>query len=101
MRRLILIAAVGRNGELGKNNDPIWHIKGDMKFFKDKTMGHTILMGKNTFFSLPKMLPGRKHVVLSKTPKSFFPEEVIVINSLDEFNKIKNEISGDIYVLGG
>lgn len=58
-------------------------------------------MGKNTFVSLPKMLPGRKHVVLSKTPKSFFPEEVIVINSLDEFNKIKNEISDDIYVIGG
>ena len=101
MGRLILIAAVGRNGELGKNNDLIWHIKGDMKFFKDKTMGHTILMGKNTFVSLPKMLPGRKHVVLSKTPKSFFPEEVIIINSLDEFNNIKNKISGDIYVIGG
>ena len=56
MGRLILIAAVGKNGELGKNNDLIWHIKEDMKFFKEKTINHHVLMGKNTFLSLPSIL---------------------------------------------
>ena len=60
-----MIAAVGKNLELGKNNDLIWHFKEDMKFFKNTTMGHTVVMGKNTYNSLPGDLPGRKMIVLS------------------------------------
>lgn len=101
MNKLIMIAAIGKNKELGRNNDLIWHIKGDMKFFKERTMGHTILMGRNTFVSLPKILPGRKHVILSKSAKSSFPEEVDVVNSLDEFDTLKKKINDDVYVIGG
>lgn len=61
-----IIAAIGKNRELGKNGDLIWHIPEDLKYFKEKTMGKTIVMGKNTFNSLPKLLPGRKHVILSE-----------------------------------
>ena len=60
-----MIAAVGKNLELGKNNDLIWHFKEDMKFFKDTTMGHTVVMGRKTFESLPKALPCRKNIVIS------------------------------------
>ena len=60
-----MIAAVGKNLELGKNNNLIWHFKEDMKFFKDTTMGHTVVMGRKTFESLPKALPGRKNIVIS------------------------------------
>lgn len=63
---IIIIAAIGKNRELGKNGDLIWHIPEDLKYFKEKTMGRTIVMGKNTFNSLPKLLPGRKHVILSE-----------------------------------
>ncbi len=63
--KLSAIAAIGRNGELGKDNNLIWHLKGDMNFFKATTLGHTIIMGRKTFESLPKLLPGRKHIVLS------------------------------------
>lgn len=63
---IIIIAAIGKNRELGKNGDLIWHIPEDLKYFKEKTMGKTIVMGKNTFNSLPKLLPGRKHVILSE-----------------------------------
>ncbi len=101
MNKLILIAAIGKNKELGRNNDLIWHIKGDMKFFKERTLGHTMLMGKNTFVSLPKILPGRKHIILSKSSKSSFPKEVVVVNSLDEFDNVKKSINDDIYVIGG
>ena len=78
MGRLILIAALGKNGELGKNNDLIWHIKEDMKFFKEKTINHHVLMGKNTFLSLPSMLKNRTHIVLT-TNKDVTYENVMYI----------------------
>ena len=101
MNRLIIIAAVGKNMELGYKNDLIWHIKEDMKFFKENTINHHVLMGKNTFISLPNMLPNRKHIVLTTFNKSNFPDEVIVVNSIDEFNELKKEINDDIYIIGG
>ena len=61
--KLSIIAAVGSNYELGYQNNLIWHLKGDMKFFKEKTIGHTIIMGRKTFESLPKLLPERKHII--------------------------------------
>ena len=69
-----IIAAVGKNLELGKNNDLIWSIPEDLKFFRNVTNGHTIVMGRNTFDSLTKMLPNRKHIVLSS--RDDFPSEV-------------------------
>ena len=60
-----VIAAVGRNYELGKNNDLIWHFKEDMRFFKQTTMGHTVVMGRKTFESLPKALPNRRNIVIT------------------------------------
>ena len=100
MNKLIMIAAVGKNGELGKDNDLIWHFKEDMKFFKEHTINHYILMGKNTFLSLPKLLKDRVHIVLSKSDYKF-PEEVIVIKSIDEFENLRKNIEDDIYVIGG
>lgn len=101
MKKLIIIAAIGKNNELGKNNDLIWKIKGDLNFFKEKTIGHTLLMGENTFFSLPKMLPDRKHIVLTYKSKDKFPKDVIVINSVEEFNNISKTTDDDIYIIGG
>ena len=60
-----MISSMGKNRELGRKNDLIWHIPKDMKFFKNTTMGHVVVMGKNTYESLPGDLPGRKMVVLS------------------------------------
>ena len=54
--KLTLIAAIGKNRELGKNNDMIWHLPQDLKFFRKQTLGHTIVMGRKTFESLPGML---------------------------------------------
>ena len=60
-----LIAAVDRNGGIGKDNDLLCHISADLKRFKSLTMGHTMLMGRKTFESLPGVLPGRPHWVLT------------------------------------
>lgn len=100
MNKLIMIAAVGKNRELGKDNDLIWHIKKDMKFFKEKTINHHILMGKNTFLSLPNLLKDRIHIVLTRSDYKF-KEGVIVLKSIDEFENLRKKIDDDIYVIGG
>ncbi len=101
MNKLIIIAAVGKNLELGYNNNLIWHIKEDLQFFKNQTINHHILMGSKTYLSLPKLLPNRKHIILTSKPKNTYPEDVIVINSIDEFNIVRDSINDDIYVIGG
>lgn len=93
-----IIAAVGRNLELGKDNQLIWKIKEDLEFFKKMTMGKSIVMGRKTFESLPGLLKGRRHIVLSRT-KSVFPSEVIVYKSLKELlEQLKEQ---EIFVIGG
>ena len=93
-----MIAAVGKNLELGKNNDLIWHFKEDMKFFKDTTMGHTVVMGRKTFESLPKALPGRKNIVISSNAK-YQAQGATVVTSVEEALQIAD--NEEIFVIGG
>lgn len=68
MERLAMIAAIGPNLELGKDGDLVWHISADLKNFKRITTGHTVIMGRKTWDSLPKKpLPGRTNIVLTRT----------------------------------
>ena len=83
MKNVTMIAAVGKNLELGRKNDLIWRFKEDMKFFKEQTMGKPMVMGYNTFLSLPGLLPGRKHIVLS-FKKIDLGSDVEVVTSMDE-----------------
>lgn len=93
-----MIAAVGKNLELGKNNNLIWHFKEDMKFFKDTTMGHTVVMGRKTFESLPKALPGRKNIVISSNAE-YQAQGATVITSVEEALQIAD--NEEIFVIGG
>lgn len=99
MKNITLIAAIGKNRELGKNNDLIWHFKEDMKFFRNETMGKPILMGIRTLESLPKLLPGRKHIVIT-SKKRDLPEEVKVVHSIEEALEICIEYD-EVMVIGG
>lgn len=93
-----MIAAVGRNLELGKANDLIWHFKEDMKFFKQTTIGNTVIMGRKTFESLPKPLADRQNIVITNN-KSYTAEGADVVFSLDEaLEKCKNE---NVFIIGG
>lgn len=94
-----IIAAIGQNNELGKNNDLIWSLPGDLKFFKSVTSGHTVLMGKNTFYSLPKVLPNRKNIVI--TDQHIDNDEIEQYSSLDAFFEKYQDSSDDIFVIGG
>ena len=93
-----MIAAVGKNLELGKNNNLIWHFKDDMKFFKETTMGHTVVMGRKTFESLPKALPGRKNIVISSNAK-YQAQGATVVTSVEEALQIAD--NEEIFVIGG
>ena len=95
-----MIAAVGKNLELGKNNDLIWHFKEDMKFFKETTMGHPVIMGRKTFESLPKALPGRKNIVLSANPE-YKADGAEVVTSVEEAIKLAEAEDTDAFVIGG
>ena len=99
MNNITMIAAVGKNLELGRNNDLIWKFKEDMKFFKENTMGKPIVMGYNTFISLPKLLPGRKHIVLSKSHDNLGPE-VDIVKSVDELLEKIIEYE-EVMIIGG
>ena len=93
-----IIAAVGRNFELGKNNDLIWHFKQDMKFFKETTLGHTVIMGRKTFESLPKALPNRLNVVIT-SDSSYSAENIVVVSSVEQALKYCN--NEEAFVIGG
>ena len=100
MNNLILIGAIGKNNELGKDNKLIWYIPDDLKFFKNTTINHTIIMGYNTFISLPKLLVDRKHIVLTHRNISF-PEGVIVFNDKDSVLEYAKNTDEEIYIIGG
>ena len=84
--KLTLIAAIGKNRELGKNNDMIWHLPQDLKFFRKQTSGHTIVMGRKTFESIGKPLPNRENIVLSKN--GFIYEGIKVYSKVEELLKM-------------
>jgi dihydrofolate reductase len=94
-----IIVAIAQNNVIGNNNQLIWHIPGDLKRFKSITMGHTVVMGRKTFESIGKPLPGRKNVVISRQT-NFKAEGCLVYNSLDKaLDSLKNE--GEIFIIGG
>lgn len=98
--KLIEIAAIGKNRELGKDNGMIWHMPKDLKFFKEQTKGHSMVMGRKTFESLPGMLPGRHHIVISRSKKDF-GNDVEVFASIEEFMQAYQTKDETVFVIGG
>ncbi|MDD2628123.1 MAG: dihydrofolate reductase [Clostridia bacterium] len=99
-----MIAAVGKNGEIGKDGNLIWHLPGDLKFFKEMTIGTTIVMGRKTFNSLPGKLKEREHVVLSVN-NNFNKDtnDIKVFKDMEELKewvKLKGETE-DVFIIGG
>ena len=103
---ITIIAAAGKNNELGKDNDLVWHLPEDFKRFKKLTTGHHIIMGRKTFESFPKPLPNRVHVVITRN-KDYNPEGAIIVHSMSEALEIAKDDKqpfiiggGEIYKLG-
>jgi len=98
----IIIAAVAENNVIGKNGDIPWHIPEDLQHFKEKTTGHTVVMGRKTYQSLPdsfKPLPDRENIVLTRSDFQPEDESVKIANNLDDaWEKSSNE---KIFIIGG
>lgn len=93
-----LIASIGNNNEIGKNGDLIWHIPADMKFFKNTTIGHVVVMGYNTYKSLPRPLKDREMIVLSRDK---FSDDVKIINNYKEIIDKYEENNIEVFIIGG
>ncbi|MGL1920510.1 MAG: dihydrofolate reductase [Hyphomicrobiales bacterium] len=103
--KISMIAAVAKNGVIGLNNKMPWHISGDLKYFKAKTMGKPMIMGRNTFESMGK-LPGRTSIVITRNANYKAGEAVIVVASLDEAITFATKIAirdeqDEIMIVGG
>ena len=100
MKNISMIAAIGKNNELGKNNDLIWHIKEDLQFFKEQTMGKPVVMGIKTLESLPKLLPGRKHIVLTRRNLELDPS-ILIMHSKEELLEYALTHKEELMIIGG
>lgn len=97
-----LIAAVDQEWGIGNAGSLLFHIPQDMRFFREKTMGHTVVMGRATFESLPgrKPLPGRLNIVLSASMKDA-PEGLTVCANLQQLWALLAEGEKEVFVIGG
>lgn len=96
---ITIIAAIGQNNELGKNNDLIWHLPADLKRFKKVTSGHHIIMGRNTFESIGKPLPNRTTVIITRND-NYFKEGCLIANSIEQALELAKG-DDEIYIIGG
>ncbi|MEK7128423.1 MAG: dihydrofolate reductase [Patescibacteria group bacterium] len=78
-----LIAAIGKNNELGKNNTLVWSMPTDLKYFRQKTAGHPVIMGRKTFESIGHPMPKRKNIVITRD-KNYKKDGIEVVHSLNE-----------------
>lgn len=95
-----LIVAIADNGAIGKNNELLWHISEDLKFFRRTTLGCPVIMGRKTFESIGRPLPKRQNIVVSR--RGFeAPEGVEVVGSLEEAYTAVEAQSSRLFIMGG
>ncbi|MBE3570865.1 MAG: dihydrofolate reductase [Bacillales bacterium] len=94
-----LIVAMDENGVIGKDNRLPWRLPEDLKFFKRTTMGHVIVMGRKTFESIGKPLPGRINVVLTKN-RRFRADECMIVHSPEEVLAMNKQYD-EMFIIGG
>jgi len=96
-----IIVAVSKNGVIGKDNQLIWRLPDDLKRFKKLTIGHPIIMGRKTFDSIGKPLPGRTSIVVTRNA-DFQMDGIIVVHSLDEALQESKKLDvHDAFIIGG
>lgn len=97
---ITLVVALGKNNEIGKDNQLLWHMPKDLKHFKEITTGHPIVMGRKTYESIGKPLPNRTNIVISRR-ENWFEEGVLIVGSLKEALKFAQKIDENVMVIGG
>ena len=95
---ITIIVAISTNNAIGLNNQLLWHLPNDLKHFKDKTRGHTVIMGRKTFDSVGKPLPKRRNIVITRQAISI--EGTEVVNSLAKALELCAN-DGEVFIVGG
>lgn len=99
-----LIAAVAENNVIGKDNTLPWHLPTDMKYFRDTTMGHCVIMGRKNYDSIPlkyRPLDGRTNIVVTRQ-KDFIAEDCVVVNSMERALEVaREENETEVFIIGG
>jgi len=102
--KVSLVAAIGQNRELGKNNELLWHLHEDMQFFKQITTGYYVVMGRKSFESIPpkyRPLPNRVNVIISRNPEYLYRECFTCGSISDAIDLAKESGETQIFIIGG
>jgi len=97
-----VLVAVAGNGVIGKDNQLLWKLSDDLKLFKKRTLGHVVIMGRKTFDSIGRPLPGRTNLVISRNPQLSI-EGATVISSIEEALRQAKALTDkeEIFIIGG
>jgi len=98
---IIGIVAVSENNAIGKHGKLPWHYSADMKFFRETTTGHAVVMGRKTWVSLGKPLKNRLNIVLSRDSNIEPQESLVVLRDLDSVLSLNSSLQTDLFVIGG
>lgn len=98
---IIGIVAVGKNNAVGKDGKLPWHYSADLKFFKETTTGHAVVMGFNTWRAIGKPLPNRLNIVLSRSAQLEDDANLLFLRSKDEVVMLSKYLRRAAYVIGG
>jgi dihydrofolate reductase len=103
--KIALIVAMAQNGVIGRDNKMPWHLSEDLKYFKKVTMGKPVIMGRNTFESIGKPLPGRDNIIISRNP-DYEADGISVVGSVEDALDLASQLTDhdagtEIMIVGG
>lgn len=98
--RISIIVAAATNQAIGKDNQLLWHLPNDLRFFKKTTTGHPIIMGRKTYESVGRPLPNRRNIVITRRP-DYLAEGVEVAHSLAQAIALATDNTEEIFIVGG
>ena len=98
---LSIIVAVAENRVIGKDNDLVWRLPADLRYFKNTTMGHPVVMGRKTYESFNSPLKGRTNIIVTRNPDYRQAGCIIVHNLQEAYEKARQENPEEIFILGG
>lgn len=95
-----IIAAIGKNNELGKNNTLVWNMPTDLKYFREKTSGHPVIMGRKTFESIGRPMPNRRNIIITRD-LNYKKDGIEVVHSIEEALNLVPKKNDEIFIIGG
>ncbi|MFB5281781.1 dihydrofolate reductase [Peribacillus sp. Hz7] len=95
-----LIVAMDQNRVIGKNNQLPWYLPADLQYFKKVTMGKPIIMGRKTFESIGRVLPGRENIIVTRN-QSYTNSDCTILHTIDEIKQYADQSEQEVFVIGG